>query len=179
MALKEIISEFRLYFCNEWIARFPSHRFRNFYYRKVMGFKMGEDCSIHMRCSFDCAKNLTIGLNTVINARCRIDNRGSVIIGDNVSISQEVILLSADHDVNAADFAGRSLTVKIEDYVWIGTRATILPGVTIGKGALIAAGAVVTKDVIPYAIIAGVPGKIIKMRREDLNYETKYRRLFQ
>ena len=179
MALKQIVSELRLYICNEWISRFPSHRLRNFYYRNVMKFDLGKDCSIHMRCSFDNAKHLSIGLNSVINARCRIDNRGGIVIGSNVSISQEVIVLTGDHDVNAADFAGRNAGVKIEDYVWIGTRATILPGVTIGKGALVAAGAIVTKDVIPYAIVAGVPAKIIKMRREDLSYETKYRRLFQ
>jgi acetyltransferase-like isoleucine patch superfamily enzyme len=179
MALKEIVSEFRLYIGNEWISRIPSHRFRNFYYRKVMGFDIGKDCSIHMHCSFDCAKNLVIGTNSVINAKCRLDNRGAIRIGENVSVSQEVIILTADHDVNAADFAGRSLAVSIDDYVWIGTRATILPGVTIGKGALIAAGAMVTKDVLPYAIVAGVPAKLIKMRREDLTYETKYRRLFQ
>ncbi|MEJ7560469.1 MAG: acyltransferase [Pedobacter sp.] len=144
-----------------------------------MNFNIGEHCSVHMHCSFDCAKNLSIGKNSVVNAKCRLDNRGRIVIGENVSISQEVLILTADHDVDAADFAGRSLTVHIEDYVWIGTRAIILPGITIGKGALIAAGAVVTKDVIPYAIVAGVPARVIKMRRTDLKYETKYRRLFQ
>jgi acetyltransferase-like isoleucine patch superfamily enzyme len=177
--LNSFFSELRIYICNEWIATFPSHSVRNFYYRKVMNFNMGNDCSIHMHCSFDCAQNLVIGKNSVVNAKCRLDNRGSIVIGDNVSISQEVIILTADHDVDASDFVGRSLKVHIEDYVWIGTRAVILPGITIGKGALIAAGAVVTKDVIPYAIVAGIPARVIKMRRTDLNYETKYRRLFQ
>lgn len=176
---KTFLSELRIYICNEWIATIPSHRFRNFYYRKVMKFKFEQSCSIHMHCVVDCAENLVIGENSVINAKCRLDNRGGIVIGENVSISQEVLILTADHDVNAADFAGRSLPVRIQDYVWIGTRAVILPGVTIGKGALIAAGAVVTKDVIPYAIVAGVPARVIKMRRTDLNYETKYRRLFQ
>jgi acetyltransferase-like isoleucine patch superfamily enzyme len=179
MGLKEIVSELRLYIGNEWISKFPSHRVRNFYYRKIMGFKIGKDCSIHMHCAFDCAQNLVVGKNSVINSRCRLDNRGSITIGENVSISQEVIILTADHDVNAADFAGRSMEVIINDYVWIGTRATILPGITVGKGALIAAGAMVTKDVIPYAVVAGIPAKVIKMRREDLIYETKYKRLFQ
>lgn len=175
----KFFSELRIYLCNEWIAAIPSHRFRNFYYRKAMNFHMGDFSSIHMHTVFDCAKNLVIGRNTVINAKCRLDNRGGIVIGENVSISQEVLILTADHDVAAADFAGRSLPVHIEDYVWIGTRAVILPGVTIGKGALIAAGAVVTKDVIPYAVVAGVPAKLIKMRRTDLTYDTKYRRLLQ
>lgn len=176
---KTLLSELRIYICNEWIATFPSHSVRNFYYRRVMKFKMEEDCSIHMHCAFDCAENLAIGRNSVINAKCRMDNRGGIFIGENVSISQEVLILTADHDVNSSDFAGRNLPVYIEDYVWVGTRAVILPGVTIGKGALIAAGAVVTKNVIPYAVVAGVPAKVIKMRTTDLNYDTKYRRLFQ
>lgn len=179
MKIKEFVSELRLYLCNEWIAKFPSHTVRDFYYKKVMKFNIGRECSIHMSTSFDCAQNFSIGTNSVINPRCRMDNRGGISIGENVSISQEVIILTADHDVDAADFAGRNKSVRIEDYVWIGTRVTILPGVTLGKGALVAAGAVVTKDVIPYGIVAGVPAKVIKMRRTDLNYRTDYRRLFQ
>jgi acetyltransferase-like isoleucine patch superfamily enzyme len=173
------LSELRIYICNEWIATFPSHSVRNLYYQKVMRFNIDKSCSVLMHCAFDCAQNLVVGRNSVINAKCRLDNRGKITIGENVSISQEVVILTADHDVDTADFAGRSLPVFIQDYVWIGTRAVILPGVTIGKGALIAAGALVTRDVIPYAIVAGVPAKVIKMRREDLTYKTGYRRLFQ
>ena len=179
MELKGFFSEFRLYICNELVSKIPSHSLRNFYYRKVMGFTFGHNCSVHMHCFFDCAKNIVIGKNSVINAKCRLDNRGRINIGANVSISQDVLILTADHDVASADFAGRNLSVNIGDYVWIGTRATILPGVNIGEGALIAAGAIVTKDVMPYSIVAGIPAKIIKMRRKDLTYETSYRRLFQ
>lgn len=144
-----------------------------------MKFGIGQDCSVLMNCSFDCAENFTLGKNSVINSRCRIDNRGQVIIGENVSISQEVIILTADHDIDSADFRGQNKTVRIEDYVWIGTRVTILPGVTVGRGALIGAGSVVTRDVAPFTIVAGVPAKVIRKRREDLNYKTSYRRLFQ
>jgi acetyltransferase-like isoleucine patch superfamily enzyme len=177
--LSSFFAEFRIYICNEWIATFPSHGIRSLYYRRIMRFNIGDSNSIHMHCVFDCAKNFVMGKNSVINAKCRLDNRGGIVIGDNVSISQEVVILTADHDVSTSDFAGRSLPVKIDNYVWIGTRVTILPGVSIGEGALIAAGAVVTKDVLPYSIVAGVPAKVIKMRRKDLNYETSYRRLFQ
>jgi len=179
LGFKRLLSEFRLYLCNEWIAGFPSQRIRNFYYRKVMHLSLGPGCSIFMHCSFDCAKNLSIGANSVINQKCRLDNRGGISIGENVSISQEVLILTADHDTEATDFKGREKPVHIEDFVWIGTRAIILPGVTIGYGALIAAGAVVAKDVAPYSIMGGVPAKLIKARRKDLNYQTKYKRLFQ
>ena len=177
--LSSFFSELRLYICNEWIATLPSHTLRNYFYSKIMKFDISKSSSIHMKCAFDCADNLVIGNDSVINAKCRLDNRGKIVIGNNVSISQDVIILTADHDVNAADFAGRNLPVFIEDYVWIGTRALILPVVKIGKGALIAAGSVVTKDVLPYAVVAGVPARVIKMRREDISYDTRFRRLFQ
>jgi len=174
-----VLLELRIYICNEWIATIPSHFVRNLYYDKIMGFDIDKSCSVLMHCAFDCARNLVIGKNSVINARCRLDNRGTITIGENVSISQEVVILTADHDADRADFAGRTLPVHIGDYAWIGTRAMILPGVKIGKGALVAAGALVTSDVMPYAVVAGVPARVIKMRREDLNYQTGYRRLFQ
>ncbi|HKG08690.1 MAG TPA: acyltransferase [Pedobacter sp.] len=177
--LKGVLSELRLYLCNEWVAGFPSHRVRNFYYRKVMKFSIAGNCAILMHNRFDCTTNLVIGKNSVINQGCRLDNRGGLQIGENVSISEQVIILTADHNVDSAEFEGRSKPVCIEDYVWIGTRVTILPGVTVGKGALVATGAVVTKNVAPYAIVGGVPAKIIKMRREDLNYQAGYKRLFQ
>jgi len=175
---KKVLSEFRLYLCNEWVAGFPSHTFRNFYYRNIMKFNIGPNCSILMHCKFDCTTNFNIGENSVVNQRCRLDNRGGISIGENVSISEQVIILTADHNVDSAEFEGRSKPVTIGDYVWIGTRVIILPGVSIGKGALVAAGAVVTKDVMPYAIVGGVPARVIRMRSEDLNYKTGYHRLF-
>jgi len=179
LGLKGMLSELRLYMCNEWVAGFPSHTFRNFYYRRVMKFTIGRNCSILMHNKFDCTRNLVIGENSVINQGCRLDNRGGLSIGENVSVSEQVIILTADHNADSAGFEGRSRPVIIEDYVWIGTRVTILPGIRIGRGALVAAGAVVTKDVIPYAIVGGVPARVIKMRREDLTYKTGYKRLFQ
>lgn len=179
MKVSVFLSELRLYLCNTFVAKFPSHSIREFYYSKVMKFQLGTESSILMNCSFDCASNFKIGKNSVINPKCRLDNRGTIIIGENVSISQEVIILTADHDVDTADFAGRNKIVHIDDYVWIGTRVTILPGVTVGKGALIAAGSVVTKDVAPYTLVAGIPARFIRARRQDLSYETSYRRIFQ
>ncbi|MHB8209618.1 acyltransferase [Mucilaginibacter sp.] len=144
-----------------------------------MKFKIGNKSAVFMDCVFDCKKGFIMGDNSVINAKCRLDNRGNLIIGSNVSISQEVIILTADHDLNSSDFAGRSSQVIIEDYVWIGTRAIILPGCIIGKGAVIAAGALVTKSVSPYTVVAGVPAKYIANRNTDLSYQFTYRRLFQ
>ncbi len=177
--MKRILSEFRLYVCNYFISQIPSHTIRLWYYRKVMSYLIENNTSIFMRGYFDCAKGLTIGKNTVINSKCRLDSRGGLVIGDNVSISEEVIILTADHDMDSPNFEGRNKNVIIDDYVWIGTRAMILPGVSIGKGAVIAAGSVVTKNVNEFEVVGGIPAKFIKNRSRDLNYKIEYRRLFQ
>jgi acetyltransferase-like isoleucine patch superfamily enzyme len=174
-----VLSELRLYICNKLVSKLPSHTLRLFYYRYIMKIKIDRTSTILMDCSFDSTKSVIIGKNSVINSKCRLDNRGGIVIGENVSVSQEVVILTADHDSDSRDFAGRNRAVVIEDYVWIGTRAIVLPGVTIGKGALVAAGAVVTKNVTPFSVVAGVPAKVLKKRRTDLDYIVSYRRLFQ
>ena len=133
-----------------------------------------------MGCSFDCKGNLSIGKNSVINSKCRIDNRAGVSIGENVSISNDVIILTADHDMNI-DMNSRLRKVVIEDYVWIGTRAMILPGVTIERGAVVAAGAVVTKSIAAFKVTAGVPARVIKERsqKDDFKYNSSYKRYLQ
>lgn len=175
----QLLSEFRIYICNELISGFPSHRVRNWFYRKVMGFRVGTRSTVFMHCTFDCTKGFSIGDHSVVNSKCRLDARGGIRIGNNVGISQEVIILTADHDPGLSDFGGRNREVVIEDYAFIGTRAMILPGITIGQGAVVAAGAIVTKDVAPYTVVAGIPAKFVKERRKDLNYSAEYFRKFQ
>lgn len=176
--VKSILSELRLYICNNWIASIPIHTIRLFYYRQIMKFKIGKGSVILMHCFFDAANGFEIGNNSVINGCCRIDTRGSIKIGNNVSISTDVVILTADHDMNN-NFKGRNKAVVIDDYVWIGTRSMIMPGVCIGKGAVIAAGAVVTKNVDEKDVVVGIPAKVIKKRSESFNYTLSYRRLFQ
>jgi len=118
------------------------------------------------------------GDHSVINERCRLDNRGTLRIGSNVSISSEVCILPADHDPQSESFAGRNRAVEIEDYAFIGTRAIILPGCKIGHGAFIAAGSVVTKEIAPFSIVAGNPARTIGQRPQNLNYQIDYDRLF-
>ncbi|WP_372753013.1 DapH/DapD/GlmU-related protein [Mariniflexile sp.] len=132
-----------------------------------------------MRCQFDFKNGLSMGENSAVNARCRLDNRGGIHIGDNVSISSDVTILTADHDMDAPNFQGRVRGVTIADYVWVGTRAMIMPGVTIGKGAVVAAGSIVTKDVPPYHVVAGIPAKFVKERQRVLTYTPTYKRLLQ
>jgi maltose O-acetyltransferase len=87
-----------------------------------------------------------------------------------------VAIFSLEHDPQSLTFANRGAPVNIADYVFIGARAIILPGVTIDEGAVIAAGAVVTKDVPAYSIVGGVPAQLIGERRHDLEYTLNYRK---
>ena len=176
--MQRFLSELRIYICNRWVSRLPSHTLRLLFYRHVMKYTIGKNSAIFLDCTFDCAKNFSLGKNSVINGKCRIDNKSSITIGENVSISQEVMILSADHDMDSPDFRGRERPVKIEDYVWVGSRAIILPGITVGKGAVVSAGPVVTKNVEPFSVVAGVPAKMKRTRKKGINYQLSYRRRF-
>ncbi len=117
---------------------------------------------------------LDIGENTTINRNCFLDCRGGIIIGNNVSISPNVHLITADHDINKRDFPFQSGLIKIEDYVFVGSRATILKGVKLGKGSVVCAGSVVTKDINDYEIVAGIPAKKIGERIKNLDYSCSW-----
>lgn len=104
-----------------------------------------------------------------------MDNRGTITIGACVSISEEVIILTADHDVNTPHFVTRERPVEIGSYAFLGTRCMILPGVRIGRAAVVAAGAVVSRDVLDFEIVGGVPAKRIGLRNKDLSYKIDYR----
>lgn len=175
---KRIYFEGILYFTNRVVAHIPSHFIRLLFYRYLLGFKIASGGTIFMEAWFDTKDFFKMGQNSVINQKCHLDNRGGITIGENVAISSEVCILTADHDLQISNFPGRIRPVNIEDYVFIGTRALILPGVTLGKGSVVAAGAVVTKSVSPFTIVAGIPAKPIGRRQTDLNYCTRYRRLF-
>lgn len=114
---------------------------------------------------------VTIGCDTHINRGVLLDGRGIVEIGNSVSISHRVAIVSADHDPQSPSFDYRSAKITIKDYVWIGVNATILKGVTIGEGAVVAAGTVVRKDVPPYTIVGGIPAQTIGKRSKIQNYK--------
>lgn len=170
--------DFLLYLCNYFVAVFPSARFRHFFYRKVMKVNLAKGAHMLSGTWLDCRGELKIGSNSVINQRCRLDNRGGIEIWDNVSISPEVHIITADHDVQDSMCIGRTNKVIIKNHVVIGSRATVLPGVVVGEGAVIAACACVTKDVPPYTIVAGTPARVIKNRNPNLIYTTSYARHF-
>lgn len=162
------------YLCNHVINRIALHSVRMSAYR-CLGIKIGHNSTILMSTEMHRAEDLIIGKNTIINQHCLLDGRGGLQIGNNVNISSHVLLVAGTHDIqDRENFTGSTQAVSIEDYVWLCTRCTILPGVTVGKGAVVAAGAVVTKSIESYAIVAGVPAKKIGERTPDLKYQLHY-----
>lgn len=166
-----------MYVANGWVNRVPFHGLRNAYYRRVCRLALDPSSAIHMGAVLYTLGGVRIGPGSTLDQGVRLDGRGGLTIGAGVAIAPEVALLTADHDPQSPDFAGRTAPVVIEDHAWLGTRAMVLPGVTIGQGAVVAAGAVVTKDVPPYTIVGGVPARPIGERRRDLDYTHHYFRL--
>jgi acetyltransferase-like isoleucine patch superfamily enzyme len=117
---------------------------------------------------------LHIGEGSIIGDRSILDARSGIYIGKNVNFSSNVKIWSFQHDHSDPYFnctEEKVGAVYIEDRVWIGPDVTILHSVTIGEGAVVAAGAVVTKDVPAFAIVAGIPAKVIGERNKNLLYE--------
>lgn len=180
----------------------PSHTIRLLLYRYIFRVNIGKDSSIHWFARFNNPSGIKIGHNTIIGNDAFLDGRykrsgngrGKLMsyltdivfpskyplrIGNNVSIAGEVRIYTMQHDIDDPYFKEVEGDVVLDDFVVIGTRVMILPGVHIGQGAVIGSGAVVTKDVEPYTVVGGVPAKFIRKRSSDLRYSLKFARLFQ
>lgn len=152
------------YCYNHWIGKFPSRRVRGFYLKGCLG-GLGAKTGVQLGCRFLNGRKVFLGERNVINFGCLFDGRKYQIrTGSNVSIGPEATILTLGHDPRSPVFADRGGDVVIGDRVWIGYRALVLPGVNIGEGAVVGAGAVVTKNVEPYAIVAGNPARKIGER---------------
>ncbi len=165
--------------------------------------KIGHDSSVHWLARFNVPSGIEIGHNTIIGNDAFLDGRMKrswtkgqqkwlsylreflnpgirpLVIGNNVSIAGEIRIYTMEHDIDSPDFAETYAPVKIEDYAVIGSRVMILPGVTVGEGAVIASGAVVTKSIPSYTVVGGVPAQTIRTRPKNLRYTLKFARLFQ
>lgn len=158
---------------------FPSHTLRRMVF-SLAGGSIGKGSVIHMSGRYYHPRGITIGSDTIIGFRSTLDGRAPLTIGSHVDIASEVMIYNSEHDINSEDFHATEAPVTISDYVFIGPRAIIMPGVTVGRGAVIAGGAVVTKDVPEYAIVGGIPAKVIGERTNKTpNYYLGRARLFQ
>ena len=111
----------------------------------------------------DFGKNITIGKNVFFNSGCRFQDQGGIVIGDGVLIGHNVVIATINHGLDPKEERKNHYApVAIGNHAWIGSNATILHGVTVGEWAVVAAGAVVTKDVDSYTVVGGVPARVIK-----------------
>lgn len=176
--IKAIFLEFELMVLR-WVGHIPSHMLRRLIYQ-LSGVRIGRGSTIHMWANFFNPKGVVIGEDTIIGDRCFLDGRDSLTIGSHTDIASQVLIYNSEHDLEDEHFRARTSLVEIGDYCFIGPRAIILPGVKIGNGAVIAAGAVVTKDVGAFKIVGGVPAKEIGERKlKDPHYCLGRAALFQ
>lgn len=165
----------KYYLANNLVARFPVERVRKAYYRRALHVRIGADTHVSMRLfftGFHTGCSVTVGDNCVLNREIYMDGRMGIHVGNNVNLSFQTCLITLHHDHNDPAFGAVGAPIHIKDHAWIGARATILPGVTIGEGAVVAAGAVVTRSVDDYQVVGGVPARIIGERRREIDYLT-------
>lgn len=180
MTFKQKAEQFRRFVLLPLIMHIPSFRVRHWFLCNKMGLHLGKYSNILRNVQFLNPEKIIIGEHCVINPYCLLDGRGGVLhIGDNVDIARETNIFTLQHDPYSNTHAACGGDVIIEDHVWIASRVTILPGTHIGKGAVIACGAIVTRDVPEKAIVGGVPAKIIGWRDNELNYQLNYRPLYR
>jgi maltose O-acetyltransferase len=167
------------YVFNRWLMNVPFHAFR-LVFIKIQTKAFGKKSSALMGLEIRKGSNVSVGNHCVINRNVLLDGRGGQLwIGNNVDIAQETNIWTLEHNVHDDYHRDQGSNVIIEDYAWIASRVTILPGVTIGRGAIVAAGSVVTKDVPPMAIVGGIPAKVIGERKSGLRYNLCHRPWFQ
>ena len=137
-------------------------------FSQLIGAPVDESFGLFPPFYADCGKNIHIGKQVFINMGCKFQDQGGIYIGDGALIGHNVVLATLNHAKSPKD-RGTMIPapIHIGKHVWIGSNSTILPGVTIGDGAIVAAGAVVSKDVPENAIVGGVPATILRYLNEE------------
>lgn len=158
-------------FCIAWV---PSRRLRLLWIRRFSG-GIGARTGVQLGCRFLHLPKLTLGSGVVINWGSVLDGRRYPIqIGDNVSIGPRATILTLGHDPQDPSFSDKGGPVTIGNRAWLGYGCIILPGVSIGEGAIVGAGTVVARDVEPFTIVVGNPARVVGERTEKLMYELEY-----
>ncbi len=156
--------------CNDILAHLPSKLIRLWGLR-ILGLKMRRNVRFYQGFHIRSPKGISIGEGCSIGPKILLDGRMGLTIGKNVTIAYEAIIWTLNHDYSDIHFCGKGAPVVINDYAWICSRSIILPGITIGEGAVVASGAVVTKNVPPYTVVAGIPARVIGQReKKDWEY---------
>ena len=153
-----------------WTGRIPSHAIRMFIYRKVFLLQAERNVVIHWGAEIRSAHNIRIGEGSIIGDEAKLDGRRGIEIGRNVNLSTGVWIWTLDHDPQSPRFScqGRGGRVVIGDRAWLSAGVMVLPGATVGEGAVAAAGSVVLADLEPYTLNAGVPARKVGERNRNL-----------
>lgn len=173
--LKGLYSGFAAYYLYR-LSYTPSHHLRNFVYRYVCGMNLCPDAVIYYGTEVREPSGISIGRGSIIGDHSILDGRNGIYIGENVVFASDVKIWTEQHDHRDPFFrcsTQKHGPVVIDDRAWIGSHTVILHSVHIGEGAVVAAGAVVTHDVAPFTIVAGIPAKKVGERNRDLRYSFK------
>lgn len=140
---------------------------------KILGVKMDRNIHLNLGIEVRNPKGVTLMGGVTIGPKVLLDGRKGLTIGKGTVIAYEAIIWTLNHDYNDTYFCAKGAPVNIGEHCWICSRSIILPGITIGDGAVVASGAVVTKDVSPYTVVGGIPAKVIG-HREEKEYKNGY-----
>lgn len=162
---------------NILINKIPSHHLRLAWLR-LGGAKIGKGSSIWRNTEILGVENLVIGDDSCIAWHCQIDARAGLIIGDHVAVASHAKIIAGTHDLEAPEFWSISAPIYIEDYAWIATGALVGHGSRIGRGAVVTANTVVSKEIAPYKIVGGMGAKPMGERPHNLNYKVGGKGLF-
>ncbi|MFA7301071.1 MAG: acyltransferase [Candidatus Shapirobacteria bacterium] len=167
--IKTIFLEFLLLIL-KYVGFIPIHTVRKFFY-VLAGLNIPFDSNIYMGANFFNPSGITIGHDSLIGTNCFLDGRAPLTIGNHTSLASEVMIYNDEHNIHDQNYGNSFGPVNIGNYVFIGPRSIILPNIKIGDGAVIAASAVVTKNVPALEVWGGVPARKISDRKiKNPNY---------
>lgn len=173
MVLKNMMNKYKKrfvwWFTNSFLSSFPSRRIR-LKGLKILGMKFMGSARFFEGFHIRDPHKIIVGNRVSVGPKVLLDGRKGLTLGNSVVIGYGAIIWTLNHDYNDIHFCLKGAPVIIHDYAWICSHSIILPGITIGEGAIVASNAVVTKDVLPYTIVGGVPAKVIG-KREQKNYQ--------
>jgi acetyltransferase-like isoleucine patch superfamily enzyme len=159
LVLVELVANF--------VLSLPSRRVRNAFVRQVLRWPMGEDVHIGRRVRLQHVRGITIGSRVFIQRYTQLDLRGGIVIGDDVAISPDCRILTADHDPDSPTREYRERQVTIGDRTWLGTGATLLPGTHVADGCVVGGGAVAHGLLEEFGIYVGNPALRVRDRARD------------
>lgn len=164
---------FAIWLLNLGLRLVPGHLLR-IGLLNALGAQIDTGSALHNRCYVTRPGRLHIGTDSTINFGCYLDTRGGIYIGRNVMVGHLTRIYTAGHVLDDPGFSGYTAPVNILDHAVVFPNAQLMPGITIGEGAVVLTGSVVVKDVAPYCVVGGNPARPLKQRSSDINYRHRY-----